>query len=267
MLCEKQIILKDVVDRVNIHKWLQQKCRGLVPHKNKYLLINLVIIIYVKRDRCCGWFTTTIAHFSWKQQIIVCIVWQGGWITRQGEFSLSPRRVDFIDTREWWWCSCLQRCSQLCPGAGESVRCSWRCWLVTHCCLEWNREKVSLLSHGEVSHPSSVSMLLMCRWVDEPQVCPISPWWLVSRCSSWVSRATLMWTRDACHTDRPAEADQIRERLSALELAALARCCTRKLKSWSARNHRVTLVFMSLARDIHWRGIWSITWVNLRPRR
>jgi len=28
-------------------------------------------------------------------------VWQGERITRQGEFSLSPQRVDFIDTREW----------------------------------------------------------------------------------------------------------------------------------------------------------------------
>ncbi len=63
----------------------------------------------------------------------------------------------------------------------------------------WNRAKVSLLSHGEVSHPSSMSTLLMCRWVDEPQVWPISPWWLLSRCSSWVSRATLMWTQDARH--------------------------------------------------------------------
>ncbi len=46
--------------------------------------------------------------------------------------------------------------------------------------------------------------------------------------------------------DRPAKADHIRERPSVLELAAPARCCTRKWKSWSARNHRVTLAFVSL---------------------
>ncbi len=64
--------------------------------------------------------------------------------------------------------------SQSCPDAGESVRCSWRCWSVTRCCLEGNRENVSLLSHGKVSLCSSVSTLLMCRRVDEPQVWPIS---------------------------------------------------------------------------------------------
>lgn len=35
----------------------------------------------------------------------------------------------------------------------------------------WNRrESVSLLSHGEASHPSPVSTLLCCRRVNEPQV-------------------------------------------------------------------------------------------------
>ncbi len=95
--------------------------------------------------------------------------------------------MDFIDTLEWWRCSCFQRFSQSCPGVGESVRCSWRCWSVTHCYLEWNREKVGLLSHGEVSPPSSVSTLLMSRRVNQPQVWPISPWLLVSRCSLLVS--------------------------------------------------------------------------------
>ncbi len=121
-------------------------------------------------------------------------VWQGGRITQQGELILSPQRVDFIIEGEMCWCSYLLWCSQSCPGAGESVWCSWRCWSVKHHCLEWKREKVRLLSH-----PSSVSTLLTCRRVDEPQVWPISPLWLVSRCSSWVSRAKLIWTRDARH--------------------------------------------------------------------
>ncbi len=119
--------------------------------------------------------------------IYIYILWQGGKIKLQGEFRLSSRSVDFIDTLEWWRCSCLQRFSQSCPGVGESVRCSWRCWSVTHYYLEWNREKVSLLSHGEVSPPSSVSTLLMSRRVNQPQVWPISPWLLVSRCSLLVS--------------------------------------------------------------------------------
>ena len=54
--------------------------------------------------------------------------------------------------------------------------------------------------------------------------------------------------------DRPAKADHSRESPSALALAVPARCCTVKLKSWSARNHRVTLAFVSLARAIHCRG-------------
>ncbi len=37
------------------------------------------------------------------------------------------------------------------------------------------RERVSLLSHGEASHLSSVSTLLKCKQADEPQVWPISP--------------------------------------------------------------------------------------------
>ncbi len=97
-------------------------------------------------------------------------VWQDRMITRQGELSLSPQRVGFIFEGEKCWCSCLLWCSQSCPDEGESMRCSWRCWSVTRCCLEWNRKKVRLLSHGKVSHPSSVSTLLMCRRVDEPQV-------------------------------------------------------------------------------------------------
>ncbi len=80
---------------------------------------------------------------------------------------------------------------------GESVLCSWRCWSVTRCCLEWNGERKLACCLME-------RFLTLCPWAcclcaGEPQVCPISPWWLVSRCSSWVSRAMLMWTRDARH--------------------------------------------------------------------
>ncbi len=64
---------------------------------------------------------------------------------------------------------------------------------------------------------------------------------------------------------RPVKAAQIRERLSAL--VAPARWRTTKWKSWSARNHRVTLASVSLAWAIHWRGAWSVTRVNFRPRR
>ncbi len=112
----------------------------------------------------------------------------------------------------------------------------------------------------------------------------------------FVSRATLMSARDARHTppplsvvlvpvetkgnskgeigggwgvtpDRPANADQIRESPSALALEAPALWRTTKQKSWSARNHRVTLALVSLALAIHWRGAWSVRSVNLRPRR
>ncbi len=58
--------------------------------------------------------------------------------------------------------------------------------------------------------------------------------------------------------DRPAKADQIRESPSALALAVPARCFTTKWKSWSARNQRVTLALVSLARAIHCRGAWSV---------
>ncbi len=107
----------------------------------------------------------------------------------------TTRRVQFKSPEGgFYWHSWVEMVLLLAEVLSVVSRCGWiRAVLVAvligyHCCLERNREKVSLLSHGEVSHPSSVSMLLMCRWVDEPQVCPISPWWLVSRCSSWVSR-------------------------------------------------------------------------------
>ncbi len=67
--------------------------------------------------------------------------------------------------------------------------------------------------------------------------------------------------------DRPAKAAQIRESPSALALAVPARCRTTKWKSWSVRNHLVTLALVSFARAIHCRGAWSVMRVNLRPRR
>ncbi len=67
--------------------------------------------------------------------------------------------------------------------------------------------------------------------------------------------------------DRPAKAAQIRESPSALALAVPARCRTTKWKSWSARNHLVTLALVPFARAIHCRGAWSVMRVNLRLRR
>ncbi len=75
------------------------------------------------------------------------------------------------------------------------------------------------------------------------------------------------WGWGGMNPDRPAKAAQIRESPSALPLAVPARCRTTKWKSWSARNHLVTLTLVSFAQAIHCRGAWSVMRVNLRPRR
>ncbi len=176
---------------------------------------------------------------------------------------------------------------------------------VSLCCASVGaaRSHAAICGRNEMASKRLVSWrsLPMC-WVCVAYVA--IPWWaagvtdqpviMSGRCSSPVSRATLM-SFGTRHTppplsvvlvllaqwdskgklgggcgvtpDRPVKAAQIRERPSALAFAAPARRRTTKWKSWSTRNHRVTLALVSLARAIHWRGAWSVTRVKFRPRR
>ncbi len=144
--------------------------------------------------------------FLIKYLILMNVTIVTGWKgTRDKESSnQKPRRVDFINPCSRVWVvmpyglvavfSIVSRCGW--------IRAVLVVVLVGHTLLSGTgeRERVRFLSHGEASRLVSVSMLLKSRQADEPQVWPISPWWAVNMCSSCISRATLICTRDARHT-------------------------------------------------------------------
>lgn len=69
-----------------------------------------------------------------------------------------------------------------------------------------------------------------------------------------------------CHTPHPFAMVTL-DSASALPLLTPDLCTTMQLKGWRAKLHHVSRKLLSFNLSSHFRDLWSISTVNLRPRR